>query len=113
MDERGAVRIQEFSGSPRPLAWSHPWAETLSVHGSLSGKEQGDKHPPTPCLPSICILSIILLLLAMWVHVWICACGYVHASAGVQAVSPWSWTCWEPGPLDEQHGLLDFYILFI
>lgn len=79
----------------------------------FQGKNRETSTPPTPCLPSICILSIILLLLAMWVHVWICACGYVHVSAGVQAVSPWSWTCWEPGPLDEQHGLLDFYILFI
>lgn len=40
-------------GAPTPPAWSHPWAWTLSVHDSLSGKEQGDKNPHT--------LSVLLL----------------------------------------------------
>lgn len=83
-------------GAPTPrhgVILGHGLSQYMIV---FQGKNR-ETSTPTPCLPSFCMLNLILLLLAMWVHLWTWTC----------------WTCWEPGPLDEQHGLLDFYILFI
>lgn len=103
MDEREAVGIQEFSVSPPtpspPLAWSCPWAGTLSGRGSLSGKEWGDKHPHT--------LSALLL------HVKNHFVLFDYVGACVCVCECWcpNWVSWksdmlELGPLDEQYVLL-------